>query len=274
MTHTSGLTYAPVRRQPAALRRGHRRPHAGQRPLTSFQSPFVCEPGSRFAYGMSTDWTGRVIERSAACPSRTSSASASCEPLGIRDMTFSPNAEQWTRVAPVHAVGDDGGAVVIDFEFPQEREFDPAGHGLYATAGRLRAHPAPAAARRRARRRAPPARGHGARHVLEPHRRPELERMVSLHAGVLARHRRPAGHEVGPRPDGHRRRAGRGTAATGSAGWMRDVQQLLLDRPRQRRDRRAARVIPAALRRSARSTSSTPSSAPSTPGCRAGGRPR
>src|SRR5262249_15994784 len=56
------------------------------------------------------------------------------EPLGIADLTFSPSPEQWRRVTPVHLVADDGTARVIDFEFPTEREFDPAGHGLYATA--------------------------------------------------------------------------------------------------------------------------------------------
>ena len=135
MTHTSGLTYAPF--DANLLRYGEvtgvPMPVSGL--LTSFQSPFVCEPGSRFAYGMSTDWTGRVIERLSGMPLEDVFRQRVLEPLGIRDMTFTPDAEQWTRVAPVHAVGEDGSAVVIDFEFPREREFDPAGHGLYATAG-------------------------------------------------------------------------------------------------------------------------------------------
>lgn len=135
MTHTSGLTYAPF--DANLLRYGEvtgvPMPVSGL--LVSFESPFVCEPGSRFAYGMSTDWTGRVIERLSGMPIEQVFRQRILEPLGIRDMTFSPDAEQWTRVAPVHAVGEDGSAAVIDFEFPQEREFDPAGHGLYATAG-------------------------------------------------------------------------------------------------------------------------------------------
>jgi methyl acetate hydrolase len=135
MTHTSGLTYAPF--DANLLRYGEvtgvPMPVSGE--LRSFESPFVCEPGSRFAYGMSTDWTGRVIERLSGLPLEDCFRQRVLEPLGIRDMTFSPDAEQWTRVAPVHHVADDGSASVIDFEFPQEREFDPAGHGLYATAG-------------------------------------------------------------------------------------------------------------------------------------------
>jgi len=134
LTHTSGLTYAPF--EANLLRYGEvtgvPMPVSGQ--LVAFQSPFVCEPGSRFAYGMSTDWTGRVIEEVSGQSLESYLREHVCDPLGIRDMTFTPSAEQWSRVAPVHQVAEDGSAEVIDFEFPAEREFDPAGHGLYATA--------------------------------------------------------------------------------------------------------------------------------------------
>src|SRR5260221_10742997 len=99
--------------------------------LSAFRSPFVHEPGSRFAYGMSTDWTGRLIEHVSGLPLEQYFRRKICDPLAVEDMTFSPTPEQWGRVAPVHLVADDGKAQAIDFEFPTEREFDPAGHGLY-----------------------------------------------------------------------------------------------------------------------------------------------
>ncbi|MFN8224768.1 MAG: serine hydrolase domain-containing protein [Gaiellales bacterium] len=135
MTHTSGLTYdafnADLLRYAEVT--GVPMPVTGQ--LIAFGSPMVCEPGSRFAYGMSTDWTGRVIEAVSGLSLEEYFRRHISDPLGITDLTFSPTAEQWRRVAPVHLIAADGSAQVIDFELPTEREFDPAGHGLYATAG-------------------------------------------------------------------------------------------------------------------------------------------
>jgi methyl acetate hydrolase len=134
LTQTSGLTYDAF--DAGLLRYGEvtgvPMPVTGE--LRAFASPFIAEPGSRFAYGMSTDWTGRVIETLSGLPLEAYFRRHILDPLDIRDMTFSPTAEQWERVAPVHLVADDDSAAVIDFEFPTEREFDPAGHGLYATA--------------------------------------------------------------------------------------------------------------------------------------------
>jgi CubicO group peptidase (beta-lactamase class C family) len=102
--------------------------------LASFKSPMVVDPGERFTYGMSTDWTGRVLEVITGKPLADIVRERVTGPLGLDDVVFTLNPEQTGRLAPVHLRRDERSFKVIDFEWPAEPEFHSAGHGLYATA--------------------------------------------------------------------------------------------------------------------------------------------
>jgi methyl acetate hydrolase len=135
MTHTSGVTYDAF--QAELLRYGAvsgvPMPSSGLK--ASFASPMVVDPGERFTYGMSTDWTGQVLEALTGRPLEQIVRERVTDPLGLADIVFTPNPEQTRRLAPVHLRQADGAFTVIDFEWPSEPEFHSAGHGLYATAG-------------------------------------------------------------------------------------------------------------------------------------------
>lgn len=134
MTHTSGLTYDAF--HPDLLRYGQvsgvPMPSSGL--LASFDSPMVCDPGERFTYGMSTDWTGQVLEALTGRPLEQLVRERITEPLGLRDVAFALDQEQARRLAPVHVRQADGSFEVIEFKWPPDPEFHSAGHGLYASA--------------------------------------------------------------------------------------------------------------------------------------------
>ena len=134
MTHTSGVTYDAFHED--LLRYGAvsgvPMPSSGLK--ASFASPMIVDPGERFTYGMSTDWTGQVLEALTDQPLAEIVRDSVTGPLGLRDVAFRLSPEQTHRLAPVHMRQADGSFAVIDFEWPAEPEFDSAGHGLYATA--------------------------------------------------------------------------------------------------------------------------------------------
>jgi len=134
LTHTSGLTYdalnAEAFRYVAAT--GVPMPSSGR--LATFASPMVVEPGTAWTYGMSADWTGRVVEAVSGLSLEEYYRRHILEPLGMPDTTFTLRDTQRARLAPVHARQIDGSFAPIDFEWVEDPEFLSAGHGLYSTA--------------------------------------------------------------------------------------------------------------------------------------------
>jgi methyl acetate hydrolase len=54
-------------------------------------------------------------------------------PLGMKDTGFKIRPDMRARLASVHMRGPDGSLAPIDFEMPQEPEFEMGGGGLYGT---------------------------------------------------------------------------------------------------------------------------------------------
>jgi methyl acetate hydrolase len=134
MTHTSGLSYDAFS---ADLLRfgqvtGIPMPASGLK--SSFRSPMLFDPGERWAYGMSTDWTGQVVEAVTGEPLDVYCRDSIFGPLGLRDIDFGPLPSQQERLAPVHLRQANGSFEVIEFEYPPRPEFYSGGHGLYSTA--------------------------------------------------------------------------------------------------------------------------------------------
>jgi methyl acetate hydrolase len=134
LTHTSGLTYDAFSAE--LLRYGELSgvpmPSSGLR--ACFATPLLFDPGERFAYGMSTDWTGQVLEALTGVPLADHLRASVAEPLGLRDLAFTLNPDQRRRLAGVELREPDGSFETIEFEWPVDPQFDSAGHGLYSTA--------------------------------------------------------------------------------------------------------------------------------------------
>ncbi|TDX08263.1 serine hydrolase [Kribbella sp. VKM Ac-2566] len=107
-------------------------PFTGRRGM--FSAPLVADPGTRWEYGISTDWLGQVIEAITDQPLDSYLAEHVFGPLGMTDTTFFPNTDQRSRLMPIHDRTAAGGLSVSEIDLPVEPEFAAGGHGAYSTA--------------------------------------------------------------------------------------------------------------------------------------------
>jgi CubicO group peptidase (beta-lactamase class C family) len=126
VTHTTGLAYgfwnADLARWEAATGSSD-----------AFAAPMVADPGTRFEYGISVDWLGRVVEAASGQSLDDYLVEHIFAPLGMSSTAFLINDEQRGRCVPVH-VQDEGGAwVATDFDWDQHPDWWAGGHGLYST---------------------------------------------------------------------------------------------------------------------------------------------
>jgi methyl acetate hydrolase len=97
-------------------------------------TPLLFEPGSGWTYGISTDWTGQLIEAATGEGLDAYLQRRIFSPLGMSETTFSPSESQRARRASMHARGADGALAPMAFEMPPPPNFGMGGGGLYSTA--------------------------------------------------------------------------------------------------------------------------------------------
>jgi methyl acetate hydrolase len=135
LSHTSGLAYGDWDATLGAWASltGHPSPLTGS--LRVLDAPLVADPGTRFVYGTSTDWLGRVIEAIDGRPLDESVARRVTGPLGMDDTTFRLHAGDPRRDAlvPICRRDDTGRWVPTRLDLAPEPEYLSGGHGLYST---------------------------------------------------------------------------------------------------------------------------------------------
>ena len=133
VTHTTGLGYwfinADLARWEQAT--GNVNVMSGSKEI--FKAPMVADPGTRFEYGINTDWLGLVVEAAAGQTLDKYIAENITDPLGMNSTTWILTAEQRAQCIPVHVRGEDGAWVATDLDFAQNPEYWAGGHGLYST---------------------------------------------------------------------------------------------------------------------------------------------
>lgn len=126
VTHTAGLAYgfwnADLRRWAAATGAGD-----------VFTTPMVADPGTRFEYGIGTDWLGKVVEAAAGRPLDEYLADHVLTPLGMGSTAFALTEEQRARCVPVHVRDGAGGWVAGGFDWDRQPPYWSGGHALYST---------------------------------------------------------------------------------------------------------------------------------------------
>jgi CubicO group peptidase (beta-lactamase class C family) len=134
-THTSGAGYFFLN---ADLKRwyeltGTPSPTSGA--LVSLtEAPLIADPGTRWEYGLSTDWLGRVVEAVSGQNLAEYCAEHVFAPLGMVDTTFTPSDEQIARSMALHARLPDGSLVPAALELATPEYFS-GGSGARGTAG-------------------------------------------------------------------------------------------------------------------------------------------
>lgn len=132
-THTSGMEYefwnADVARYIEAT--GHPSVISGLKAALNY--PLTSDPGTRWGYGPSIDWLGRMVE---AVDGRRIDKYCREEifgPLGMEDTAFEPEGLE-DRMVAASVRGEDGTFAPLDMAPPSNPEFYGMGHALYSTA--------------------------------------------------------------------------------------------------------------------------------------------
>ncbi|TVQ54799.1 MAG: class A beta-lactamase-related serine hydrolase [Rhodobacteraceae bacterium] len=132
-SHTSGLAYeswnADVARWQATT--GARTVLTGTK-AALLRYPMVCDPGTRWVYGVGVDWLGLVVEKVSGRRIDAFVRDALFQPLGMVDTAFEPDALA-DRLVAAHYVTRDGFGV-LDMGPPARPEVYGMGHCLYSTA--------------------------------------------------------------------------------------------------------------------------------------------
>lgn len=134
LTHTAGFGYDVWN---ADLLRYHREtgvPAARTGRLAGLAMPLTFDPGTRWQYGISIDWVGRMVEAVSGEDLESYFQAHIFGRLGMRDTGYLVRPHMQPRLAIVHARTSDG-LQPLQLDATPPREFYPGGGGLYSTAG-------------------------------------------------------------------------------------------------------------------------------------------
>jgi CubicO group peptidase (beta-lactamase class C family) len=134
LTHTSGCGYWFGNPELARYREQTGLPDILTSPLGAFGAPLIADPGTRWEYGISLDWLGRVIEAVSGRDLGAHLTEHVLTPLGMSDTTFALAPQARERLMTLHERSDGGGVAPRGLDWPDEPEFCAGGHGLYSTA--------------------------------------------------------------------------------------------------------------------------------------------
>jgi methyl acetate hydrolase len=134
LTHTSGFVYDIWNAEMGRYMETKKIPGIISCQNAALTLPLVFDPGDRWDYGIGTDWAGKAVERVSGQRLGDYFDEHLFGPIGMRDTGFKLTDWRRSRLAGMHARGEDGTLARMDFELPQEPEFQMGGGGLYGTA--------------------------------------------------------------------------------------------------------------------------------------------
>jgi CubicO group peptidase (beta-lactamase class C family) len=133
MTHTAGLSYFFWNADLVKYEQVTGIPNVVPGDIRAFEAPLVADPGTRFEYGINTDWLGRVIEAVAGTTLDVVIKENVTGPLGMDDTMFALDDSRQGNKTPVHLKGEDGTWASAGNVLPDNPDWWAAGHGLHST---------------------------------------------------------------------------------------------------------------------------------------------
>jgi CubicO group peptidase (beta-lactamase class C family) len=131
LTHTSGFAYDTWDESMLKYNMLHGGPAAGTvAPLT----PLIFEPGTRWQYGTSADWTGRLVEAVSGLTLEQYFQRNILQPLGMKDTTFVFPADKFDRLVSSSRRLPDGSLKEDPRTMPVPPQAFNGGGGLFSTA--------------------------------------------------------------------------------------------------------------------------------------------
>ena len=133
MTHTSGLGYWFWNADLARYEQVTGTPNVLRAAMGAFKAPMIADPGTRFVYGINTDWLGRVVEAVAGQGLDVVVKEGITGPLGMGDTMFLLDEARTPTPSPsTSRVRTAPGSRPASCS-PQQPEWWAGGHGLYST---------------------------------------------------------------------------------------------------------------------------------------------
>jgi methyl acetate hydrolase len=135
LSHTSGFGYEFFDPQLHNYVATGAVPSASQGDDGFLKAPLLFDPGSRWEYGISTDWLGKLVEKVSGQNLENYFRLHIFQPLGMTDTFFNVPSEKQARVVMVHQRQDDGSFLQSPPQPFKTLQFFSGGAGLYSTAG-------------------------------------------------------------------------------------------------------------------------------------------
>jgi CubicO group peptidase (beta-lactamase class C family) len=134
ITHTAGFVYDIWHADMLRYRERKGMPDIFSCTNAALMLPLAFDPGERWEYGINIDWIGKAVERVSNQKLGDYFAEHLFGLIGMRDTGFKLTPERRTRLVGMHSRAPDGALAPMEFELPQEPEFEMGGGGLYGTA--------------------------------------------------------------------------------------------------------------------------------------------
>lgn len=136
LTHSSGCVYGTWSADVLKFMALKGTPPIGSCVDAALQLPLRFDPGTDWDYGTGIDWAGKMVEQASGMSLGAYMAQNLFEPMGMTSTAFRLTDDMRNRLARVHArTADDDLVPQMDFELPQDPEFEMGGGGLYSTMG-------------------------------------------------------------------------------------------------------------------------------------------
>jgi methyl acetate hydrolase len=134
LTHTSGFGYEFMNRELFELVGKKEVPSMMAGGDAFLKAPLLFDPGTRWEYGISTDWLGRLVERVSGKPLDVYFRERIFDPLGMADTFFVVPPGKQSRVVPTYQRNKDGGLAQPPPRPTPPPTFLSGGGGLFSTA--------------------------------------------------------------------------------------------------------------------------------------------
>ena len=132
LTHTAGFSYIFASAELAAYAAANNITIVPGT-LASLNAPLLFEPGTRWEYGISTDWVGRAVEAASGETLDAYFRNHITGPLGMNNTTFLPDDAQLASRTAMHKRQPDGSLTATQPSPVKRPEFFGGGGGLYST---------------------------------------------------------------------------------------------------------------------------------------------
>lgn len=133
LTHTAGFAYEFWNADVVRYQQVKGLPPIISCQDATLQLPLYFDPGERWEYGINIDWVGKMVEAVSGKRLGDYLSEHVLGPLEMNDTAFYITPQMRQRLARVHQRGENGELTPIDFEVPQQPEFEMGGGGLYGT---------------------------------------------------------------------------------------------------------------------------------------------